>query len=326
MNEEENELTEAQKAFNAIDLSKIQEMIEQSQEERKQIHTVALPPEPTIERMHKSSGFPLTPISPATLADKVSEKLSSFDRIVVPKDTPSMVEELCKSFNECIRLNIAGESETLVLSPKTGSAKSVASQMYVALLQEQASIIVVYTVEDAIKTCEHINDWSGNKDYARCTYTISDNNEGNPLRVDMEKLSKHRCIVISHALFKLSNDKLGIKELSNYKGQKREFVLVDERIDLYKTVSFPLNNLNHLLKLFNDVKAIYPLPTLDNDIKFLEATVKKIDNLKELVDFTFDYVNEQVTKKIEIKDFMYLNSELRTERGLTLTTLVAFIN
>ena len=47
------------------------------EDKRKQTHTVALPPKPIPKRMHDTSGFPDEPISPATLASKVIEKLNS---------------------------------------------------------------------------------------------------------------------------------------------------------------------------------------------------------------------------------------------------------
>ena len=114
------------------DIKRINERIQKFAEEREASKSaepetvpLSLPPH---ARMHDSHSFPIEPINPTTLADKVSEKLLSFDKNALADKTPIMVEELCRSFNECIRLNKNGESQTLILSPKTGSAKSVSSQ------------------------------------------------------------------------------------------------------------------------------------------------------------------------------------------------------
>ena len=267
---EEKKLTEAEEAFKSIDVEKLTEWL---LEQQKSLPTTE---EETTEAtdevdflMHDSSSFPEEPIAPSTLALKVSEKLKEFGN-TVPDKTPVMVEELCRSFNECIRLNTNEEdAQTLILSPKTGSAKSVSSKMYVSLLEEQASVIVVYTIEDAIQTCRDINHWSGDDDYARCFYSISEENKEDPTRVKKGELSKYRCIVISHALFKMANTKEDVAYLSLYKGRKREFILVDERVDLYKTVSFPLANLDYLLNLFNSIKQSTRLDHVTQEIEYI---------------------------------------------------------
>jgi len=284
-------------------------------DEQKLIHEIALPPKQIPDRMHNTNNFPNEPVTPSTLSSEVAKMLESFGNIVSEK-TPTMVEELCRSFNECIRLNNIGESQTLILSPKTGSAKSISAQMYISLLQEHASIIVVYTIEDAIETCKNINKWSGDNNYAKCTYKITDKNKKTDYWVNRNDLSKYRCIVISHELFKLANSKLGIDDFSKYKKDKRKFVLVDERIDLYKTIKISVPNISYLLKLFNDIKKVYPLSTLDNDISYLERTIEKLNQIQEIPDLIADIKNGKVKHRLESKRFMYIDAQIRSEYEL----------
>ena len=302
--------------YTTEDLESMNSTLKNMEDQLKRTHTVALPPTVTPKRMHNTSGFPDEPISPATLASKVIEKLNSFPKVVAAVNTSTMVEELCRSFNECIRLNSAGESQTLVLSPKTGSAKSVSSQMYIALLQSQASIVVVYTIEDAIETCKNINEWSGNKDYARCTYNVGSDNKDHHLRVDKDQLNQYRCIVISHSLFKRANDAIGIEFLSTYKGKKREFVLVDERMDLYKEITFPLSNLKHLLKLFKDIKQSLALTLVDSEIEYLEATREIFEEIQKITELTMKIVDDKLVPSYELRNFMYFDEDQRTAHDL----------
>lgn len=301
--------------YSPEDLERMNATLKEMRDEVSRTHTVALPPEPVPKRMHDTSNFPNIPVDPAELALKVTEKLNSFKDVVTSVDTPIMVEELCRSFNECIRLNKAGEAQTLILSPKTGSAKSVSSQMYVSLLEVEASIVVVYTIEDAIETCKNINEWSGNEDYARCTYSLSGDNN-NDLRVNIDQLSQYRCIVISHALFKLANDAIGIESLSTYKDQKREFVLVDERMDLHKDITFPLSNIKPLLKLFNDIKHSIELPLVDNEIKYLESVLEIFEEFKEISEMTIDIVDDKIAPSYEQRSFMYVATDMRSAHDI----------
>jgi hypothetical protein len=269
------------------------------------------PAETDAPRMHDSSGFPDEPVNPTALASKVTEKLNSFPNFVTPEKTPIMVEELCRSFNECIRLNKAGETQTLILSPKTGSAKSVSSKMYVSQLKEHASIIVVFTIEDALQTCKDINEWSGDDSYARCTYTPTKENPEDKFWVDRYKLKKYRCIVISHALFIRLNDKEDINLLSRFSGRKREFVLIDERIDLYKEVTFPLTNLKLLSKLFNDIKHSLQLPLVDSEIEYLKTLEEIFKSIADKKEITLDIKDGEAVVTVDSKNFIAFNKKLK---------------
>lgn len=314
---EDQGLTEQEKGFNAIDVEKVTKELLGNKELRIEYEEVDSNEEPVdTNRMQDSSLYPNVPVAPSLLATKVTEQLEKFGN-VVPSKTPAMVEELCRSFNECIRLNINKEkTQTLILSPKTGSAKSVSSKMYVSLLQAQATIIVVYTIEDALETCKDINEWSEDNDYARCYYSISKDNPDSPERVEKKQLSRYRCIVISHALFKLANTKEDIDYLSIYNGSKREFVLIDERVDLYKTITFPLVNLVHLSKLFNDIKQGLELDYISQETAYLSELQESFTDIQQQVEITLDIPKDKVTKSMQPKKFLYINAELYKENNL----------
>lgn len=315
--EEERELTEAKKAFESIDLEAMTKLVHESKEQAKESEEINIEEAPSpVCTMRDSSNFPQEPISPSVLASEVSKQLKEFGN-KVPSKTPIMVEELCRSFNECIRLNAnTEEAQTLILSPKTGSAKSVSAKLYVSLLQAEASIIVVYTIKDAIDACEDINAWSRNNDYARCTYKISEDNKDHPLRVNKYELKKFRCIVISHALFKLANTKEEIKYLSMHNRTQRAFVLIDERVDLYQTIQFPLVNLEYLSKLFADIQSNLKLDPLGREIEYLNRLKDSFEEIQELEEITFGIKKDKATKYMEPKKFIPITADLHQEFNL----------
>lgn len=162
------------------------------------------PPEPPI-RAHSATGFPEIPIKPSSLFRNVSNKLQSFPKQVVPDKSQEMVEDLGKGFNECIRLNSNSKDkknpQTLVFSPKTGSAKSVTAKVYIAMLKNEHSLVVVPTVDDANTFCDDINTWSSNPNYARCTYSINHDNPKSTYHIEKRDVEQYRCIVITHNMY-----------------------------------------------------------------------------------------------------------------------------
>lgn len=206
------------------------------------------------ERYYSANSFPHTPISPKLLADLVSNKLMSFG-IEVPNKTPKMVEEICCGFNECIRLNKSNElPQTLVFSPKTGSAKSVTAKVYIALLQSETALVVVPTVEDANTFCEEINDWSGNPSKAKCYYKESKENPESEYLVDRENIANPQCLVITHAMFKIINQYDDSVIAEKIKSRKDKLVIVDERLNHYNTYSISNNEVEDLITILEKVQ------------------------------------------------------------------------
>lgn len=207
------------------------------------------------ERYYYTDEFADEPVNPDDLIRLVTEKLSEFGNIV-PSHTPQMIKELCRGFNECIRLNepivsypapspfvrqttqaiptiTYHERQTLIFSPKTGSAKSLTAKLYVSILRDKTSLIVVPRVDDAIEYCKDINEWSDNPSYARCYYSISFDNIDSPYRCDVNEINQYKCLVLTHAMYKIIN-KYETRLSNQLSSHRRDLIVIDERINLYE--------------------------------------------------------------------------------------------
>jgi hypothetical protein len=141
-------------------------------------------------------------------------------------------------YYDCIDLNRKGESIQLVIPAATGSGKSVSATLYLSLIAKlgMSGLLVVSEVAVAIKAAETINDLAAKK-VAGVFYSVNENNPKNKLLCSIDSLPK--ITVITHAMFiQRSDSGKAIKSLSRYKGKQRDLVIIDERIDLVKRVSF----------------------------------------------------------------------------------------
>ena len=247
------------------------------------------------ERYYSANSFPHTPISPKLLADKVSNQLQSFE-IIVPTKTPQMVQEMCQGFNECIRLNNYDElAQTIIFSPKTGSAKSVTAKAYIALLQSETALVIVPTVEDANTFCEEINKWSGNSSKAKCYYKVSKENPESEYLVDRENIANPQCLVITHAMFKIINQYDDSVIAEKIKSRKDKLVIVDERLNHYNTYSISKNKVEDLITILekvqkrskndftNSLKSLYKINELFTEIanSVVKSDIPKDPNSRE---------------------------------------------
>jgi hypothetical protein len=195
-----------------------------------------------------------------------------------------MVEDLCKTFNKEIEINASKEHpQTLIVSTKTGSAKYLSAKMYVSMLDEESSIIVVSTVEDAIEFCEDINAQRPTDDYARCYYTISPKNRDHKYRVERNELSHYRCIVVTHAMFTIANRFEAIDNFSNFKKRKRDLVIIDERINLYTRYSISDDQVKELIKIATGLMKTNRLK-LSSEVDILSKISKLFQTLNEKAD------------------------------------------
>lgn len=233
------------------------------------------------ERAIYTTNFPKLPVDPKILSKDVTNKLQSLNKGKVTTKTGTMVEEMCKTFNKCIELNKNKESsKTLVLSSKTGSAKSLTAKCYIALLQKEKVLVVVPTVEDANGFCEDINNWSGDSNYARCHYTISNDNPQSMYYADKANLANHKCIIITHAMYILINKNQSLKLFEVLKLIDPKLVIIDERISLYNRYSITSKEVNDLIELFTsiDLKTDYDLK---DDISKLKEIATVFKNLND---------------------------------------------
>ncbi|MCC4275996.1 hypothetical protein [Marinomonas communis] len=217
--------------------------------------------------------MPSFPVEPSSFVEKVVEQLTSHN-VHISDQMPEVLEHLCRLFNFSIKPNskLPRTVKNLVFPAQTGIGKSVSVQVYVSLLSEHSSIIVVSKVEEAIKYCESINRLAGDDNYARCYYSLTDKNSNHSLRVDADKLRSYRCIVITHNMFRRINieqekpshdlggvyqgsgsDKSSMRGISiaecygAYNNGTRDFVCIDEKLSFFEQVKLDYSELNRLI-------------------------------------------------------------------------------
>ncbi len=200
------------------------------------------------QRYHTVEGFPDTPINPSQLSARVKKQLESFEGLIVPDKTPAMVEEMCRGFNECIGLNSSNDiPQTLIFSPKTGSAKSVTAKMYIAMLQSEKALVIVPTVNDANEFCKDVNEWSGNGIKAGCYYSITKENPESAYFCEKSLIKIQKCLVITHAMFKMINKYDDSTIANDIKSRADKLIIVDERLNHYNKYSISNNQLEDLI-------------------------------------------------------------------------------
>lgn len=230
-----------------------------------------------------TKNFKTHPIEPELLTKKVLEKLNEFN-IIVSKNTPQLIAELCKSFNHAIFVNKHYENyQNFILSPQTGSAKSLSAKVYISLLNNESSIVIVPRVDVAIEFCMHINEWSGNQNYARCIYQISNVNKNHVTRVEEKELCNYRCIVITHNMFIKANTSKNIDIFKNYQEEKRDFILIDERVKLFEKRSIE----KHILEKYIEIEQFHEVDKYNNN-EILTVAVFKIHSMLQNLLKTFE--------------------------------------
>ena len=217
--------------------------------------------------------MPDWPIQPDLFVRKVIDQLESHN-VLISNDTPEVLEHMCRLFNFSIQPNqeLPRTIKNLVFPAQTGIGKSVSVQVYASLLEEHSSIIVVSKVEEAIKYCEHINELAADNDYARCYYALTDKNKDHPLRAELAKLRSHRCIVITHNMFRRvivdqskptddlvkkrqrpEDDNPFAREVSiteyfgAYDNKPRDFVCIDEKLSFFEQFRLDYKELDRLI-------------------------------------------------------------------------------
>lgn len=259
-------------------------------------------------RFYSTESFPTNPIEAQRLIDTVSEKLREYGN-VIPEKTSIMVEELCRGFNECIRLNqIEDIPQTLIFSPKTGSAKSTSAKAYISLLENASSLVIVPRVDDAISYCNDINTWSENPEYARCYYRISDENPDSDVRVERDHINDFRCIVITHAMLRTISHFSDTSIANILKEKQRDLVIVDERLSLFHSHEITKDEVRNLAFIFAELQknTDFDLSPLREPLAMLLLTFRKLEliatntnskivpingTLDDQLRETFDYTN-----------------------------------
>lgn len=196
-------------------------------------------------------GMPRVPIAPDALVSEVVNVLSN-KGVTISNDTPKMIEDICKVFNFIIAANGVKLEKSFAYPAQTGSGKSLSLQVYVSMLKEHSSLIIVSKVSEALKYCEFINTKSKDPNYARCYYSISLDNPASPLRVSRNALNDYRCIVITHSMFKQVNKDLtiDIDLFKLYKTKQRDLIVIDEGLSFYEEFRVSQYECEALYELF----------------------------------------------------------------------------
>ena len=285
-------------------------------------------PEPPVRAMYATS-FPNTPINPSDLFDRVGKQLQTYG-LAVPHNSQEMVEDLCKGFNECVRLNSNAKDkkhpQTLVFSPKTGSAKSVTAKMYIAMLKNEHSLVVVPTVADANTFCEDINKWSGDSNYARCTYSANDDNPKTEYHIEKKDTSNYRCIVITHNMYIEINKYPSRKLFEVLQTKEAKLVIIDERISLHNRYTITSAQILELIDIFTKIDN-----QTDYDLKDDIATLLVISDLfKKLKEKTTEDkkselilpLKKQKEMSIESVQFHKIGEVLKHDSIIDVTTYI----
>lgn len=247
-----------------------------------------------------------TPVDLDELVSKVTLELSKNN--IVPTDTHQLVRELGEVFTKCIRRNRArgvNYVKMLVFPAKTGTSKSLSTKVYISLLEEDASLIIVPTVADALEYCQQINYFRGDPEYARCYYSVSGDNPDNSLRVDKAKLLNHRCIVITHAMYRSVNISDTVESIRNYKDGYRDLVVVDERLD--SSIRYTISNkeIENLIRWVDNINS-----------RYRGKFTKELDQLNWLLNYINDKISEcKMFKKTSLPCYESI-SDLSTHADL----------
>ena len=243
--------------------------------------------QPNYQTILQTANMPHTPINPSVFVEKVKEQLEQRNVFVSTKTLP-LIEEMCKIFN----YNIADKGGTYTVTSyaypaQTGIGKSTALQVYVSMLQEESSLIIVSKVEEALSCCRFINTLSGNENYARCYYAITDENAKDSLRVYSYQLSNYRCIVMTHNMFRnLNQNSKKLDEFRLYNGQPRDLIVIDEKLSFYEKYEISFKQIEKLIATVTHLLQVSPSaqklrPKKKDEIKLFMHLIKRHMQHKE---------------------------------------------
>ena len=107
-----------------------------------------------------------TPVDPVIFTKKVTSFLTKHG-VLVSKDTPQVIDRLCRLLNYSIKNpklgGLLNRKNILIYPAQTGIGKSVSIQHFAAMLKKESSLIVVNTVEEAREYCQAINNLKDNQ-------------------------------------------------------------------------------------------------------------------------------------------------------------------
>ena len=231
----------------------------------------------------------LKPIHPKDFTKMMKNRLMDLNpSFIVGDKLEEAFYQFDQSYNECITLNRKDKPQTIVLPSATGSGKSVSAKLYLANIAKLgfSGLLVVSEVATAIEAALEINALAG-KDVAGVFYSVSDKNLDHKLRCKADDLPQ--IAIITHSMFiQRSDSGKDIDFLKNYDNKQRDCIVIDERIDLTKRISFSTNEIP-------DAVAI-----LKRDPK-LKDVATTLEDMNELIYLNKDGFNARAEYKDEFK-------------------------
>lgn len=234
----------------------------------------------------------ISPVDPKKFTADVSSYLQG-KGVLVSQDTPLVIERLCRLFNYSITNpkigGLLNNKNILIYPAQTGIGKSISIQHYVAALEDESSLIVVNTINEAREYCERINTIRQQNNYAM--FSASKNTKSVNQLTDMDivlgRIQLVQCLVITNNMFKklLRNDNPRFRLYSstfNSELAMRSLVVIDERLQFITKRFLKFNKLEAIAKFLKYTAAHSPRYNDD----------KKVIQQFESVQAIIDVINE----------------------------------
>lgn len=214
---------------------------------------------------------------PAVLNNPVDEKLfiknarrlfKDFN-VHVSTDLPKVLGKLCRTLNHSIsnpKQNPLDLRNIWAFPAQTGVGKSIALQIYVALLKGEASLIVVATRAEANKYAEYICGLSDDMDYAKAIFSTGDSDRYQFSAECLVNPQDYRCLIITHK--KMQNianadedelDKFRQYKFNEAETKARELVVIDEKLSFANHESVTISEYERMLA-FVENALVYSKP------------------------------------------------------------------
>ena len=246
------------------------------------------------------STMPDEPVDPQAFLGRVIKELVA-NKVHISNNMPDLLVGMCRLFNFSIQPNaeLPRTIKNLVFPAQTGVGKSVSVQVYISMLEEHSSVVVVSKVEEAIKYCNYINQLSGDASYARCYYSLTDKNKDDPARVEAYQLRNYRCIVITHNMFRRVNGLDKVDYFREYNEKPRNFIAIDEKLSFYE--QFRLNY-KEIDRIIDNVESAVEESEKLGGIDTSHEALRALKDFKEFLLFKEDKIvtnDESITVKVD---------------------------
>ena len=239
----------------------------------------------------------LKPIHPIDFANSMTDRIKSLNSdFYCGREILDGFTQYGAAYNDCVYLNSLGESIQIVIPAATGTGKSVSASLYLSQIAKMgmSGLLVVSEVSVAIEAAEIINSLAG-EEVAGVYHAISYKNPTQDLWHPINDLP--RIAIITHAMFiQRSDSGKDIEALRTYNGRQRDIIIIDERIDLIKRMSFGTEEVVDavaILKRDKNLHGYARILTDFNDVLFITKTNGTyITNSKSKQ--TFSYLREDL--------------------------------